>query len=253
MINRSNSKVSIIMPSYNSELYLEDAIDSVLKQSYDDWELIIVDDCSSDKSRVLLADYEARDERIKVIHHKKNSGPSQARATAYKNKTGRYVAFLDSDDVWHKDKLSVSIERLRQSNSELVYTSYKRISLLGDCGKVISVPETISYAQLLSNTVILSSSVVIDDGKVGMIHFFNVYYDDFACWLDILKRGYRAVGINIPLTYYRVVGSGSVSGKKIKSAVKVWSQLREHEGLTFMYSFYKFSGYAVRAFIKHKL
>lgn len=250
----SNARVSIIMPCYNAASYIEQTICSVQEQSYTDWELLIADDCSTDHSRDYIASFTNKDARIKLIKCHKNGGPAKARNAALKAAKGRWIAFLDSDDLWLSDKLDKSIEKARSEDAALVCTAFRRfIELDGGerkTGHLICVPNCLSYRDLLGGNKIATSTVLIDSYKSGPIQMNPIYYDDLDCWLNILKKGSRAVGLNEDLMRYRVL-SGSVSRNKLRSAYHHWDTIYRVQGLSLMSASWYFFKYGVKGIIKY--
>ena len=243
--------VSIIMPTYNAEKYIESSIESVLNQDFADFELVIVDDCSSDNTCSLINKYADLDERIKKNFLRINSGPAVARNVGLANAHGRWIAFLDCDDLWHPEKLSQSLFFLKKKTTPFIYTSYRRFTAdLENIGRIISVPNRITYEELLSNTAIVTSTVVIDRELTGNFQMKHVFYDDFACWLELLKNFGPAYGLNSELTYYRV-SKGSFSHNKFRSATKVFQQYIYVEKLPYHKAFYHFFFYSFRAIFKY--
>lgn len=242
-------KVSIITPVYNSEKFIEESIKSVLSQTYTNWEMILVDDCSKDSSKSIISKYVEIDERIKYVKLDKNSGAAVARNTAIEMATGRFIAFLDSDDLWHKNKLEKQIEFMLENNIGFSFTSYETINELGENnGKVIRVPETpVNYEFLLKNTIIGCLTVIIDRKIIGDIRMPLLRTrQDFATWLSILKKGHKAYGFDEVLATYRIV-SDSISSNKLKVARKNWDLYRNVENLSFFKSLYVFCGYTYNA------
>ncbi|MDD3375243.1 MAG: glycosyltransferase family 2 protein [Candidatus Omnitrophica bacterium] len=243
--------VSIITPTFNSDRFLADAIKSVQKQVFNNWEMIIVDDCSSDKTTEIAESFAKNDKRIRLFKNLHNSGPAGTRNKALLEARHRFVAFLDSDDMWLPAKLDRQVSFMLRKNSAFSFTEYRRISVLGNKqGRIIRIPKLVRYDDLLKNTVIATSSVVIDKTRVGDFFMKETYYDDFVLWLDILKRGFLAHGLKEDLMRYRVVG-GSISRNKVASAKYVWSTYREDEGLSVIYSTWCFINYALNAFLKY--
>ena len=243
--------VSIIMPAYNAEKFICDGIESVLSQTYKDWELLIVNDCSQDNTTRIVNEYSVTDSRIKLFHNEINSGPAITRNNAINRAKGRFLAFLDSDDIWLPEKLNTQIGLMLKKGYSFTYTDYHRISEDGQVeGRRISVPEQLNYFQLLRNTAITTSTVVLDIDAVGRIQMKETYYDDFACWLEVMKRGIVAHRINEDLLKYRVASS-SVSRNKVNSAIQVWNTYRSIEGLGLLTSIWCFTGYALNALQKY--
>ena len=247
-----NDLVSIITPTYKASDYVGETIQSVLDQDYQNWELIIVDDYSSDGTLKVLEGWQERDARIKVIPAAKNGGPAIARNLALKTARGRWVAFLDSDDIWMAGKLSKQLVFHQTKGAIISFTSGRRFQGgVSNYGHLISVPKEIRYAELLGNTVIITSTVIVDRNKTGDFKMKKVYYDDFACWLDLLRSGGLAVGLHDDLLRYRVL-PGSVSRNKLRSAKEVWKTYREIEKLGLLASVKYFFSYAIYGTLKYK-
>ncbi|AKE52344.1 glycosyl transferase [Kangiella geojedonensis] len=245
--------VSIIMPAHFAEKHIWSSVESVMKQSHTNWELFIIDDCSKDNTLSVIRNLASQDERIKVVSLEKNVGPAMARNAGLKKARGRYIAFLDSDDYWLPNKLQRSLEAMKNNSADFIYTSYRRVdSENNKLGRFIHVPKSMTYSKLLGNTAITTSTVVYDSSVIGKVYMQDVYYDDFACWLEILKRGGKAYGLNEDLTRYRLTGIDSVSGNKINSAKKVWWQLRHHEKLGLISAIRAFMSYSIRGYLKHR-
>jgi teichuronic acid biosynthesis glycosyltransferase TuaG len=247
-----NNMVSIIMPAYRAASLIQESINSVLSQTYPNWELLIADDCSPDGTAAVAESASFTDKRIKLIRCKVNGGPAAARNAAIAEAQGRWVAFLDSDDLWLPQKLESTIRHARENQSAITFTSFRRISYdLAHTGRLIKAPKSLSYRELLGNTAIATSTVLIDRSLVGEFHMKKVYYDDYVCWLEILKKGFVAHGLNEDLMRYRVV-SNSVSRNKKRSAQEVWKIYTKVENLGFFKSAFYFSNYALNAFLKYR-
>ena len=237
------------MPAWQAENYIADAIASVLEQSYHKWELIIVDDCSTDATVDIAMDCQRRDNRIHVVKQKKNGGPAQARNAALTHASGRWIAFLDCDDLWHREKLEVQLKIQSEASAVISYSSFIRFKNY-KLGRAIEVPPELDYYKLLGNTAIATSTVIVDRKISGLFFMQETYYDDFVCWLDLLRGGQSAVGVDKPLMKYRVL-PGSISRNKLKSAFEVWKLYRQIERLSLFHSIEHFTSYAVRGFMKY--
>lgn len=250
----SASLVSIVTPAFNAAKFLPLTIESVLAQSYPEWELLVVDDCSSDDTRSVAQDYAARDarQRIRPLALPRNSGPAMARQAGVEAAQGRHVAFLDSDDLWLPQKLERQLAFMQARGAALSFTAFRRISPDGGtAGRLIRVPESLTYDQLLGNTAIATSTVIVDRERTGPFRMVKTYYDDFALWLEITRRGFPAFGLDEDLMRYRVVG-GSVSRNKGRSAMMVWRTYRDVEKLPVLRSAWCFARYAVNAAMKYR-
>lgn len=244
--------VSIITPVYNASRFIEETIKSVQAQTYKEWEMILVDDCSTDNSYEIINRYSKEDDRIKYIRLEKNSGAAVARNTAISNAKGKYIAFLDSDDIWYENKLEKQINFMKDKNIGFSFTSYELMSEDGELlNKTINVPNQIDYNKYLKNTIIGCLSVIIDIEKLGDFRMPNIRSNqDMATWLYIMKdRKCIAYGLNECLAKYRLV-NGSISNNKVKAAKSVWNVYRNIENLSFIKSSYVFVGYAINAVLK---
>lgn len=221
-------------------------------QTYPHWELLIADDVSQDGTCGIVERAARRDGRIRLIRRNVNGGPAKSRNSALKEARGRYVAFLDSDDIWLPEKLEKQVEFLRKGNYAFCYTQYRRINEKGDAvGRLVPVPAQLIYRQLLKNTAIATSTVMLDKERTGTIHMVNTYYDDLVLWLALLKRGLIAKGLREDLMRYRVV-QGSVSRGKLYSAMWVWRTFRHIEGLSIPASAWYFTHYAINGLRKYR-
>ncbi|MCT4593972.1 MAG: glycosyltransferase [Anaeromicrobium sp.] len=250
-MDNSSILISIITPVYNSERFLKKTIQYVQKQTYTNWEMIVVDDCSIDNSERIIRDIMEKDHRIKYIKLEKNSGAAIARNTAIEKAKGRFIAFLDSDDLWEYNKLETQLKFMLENNIAFSFTSYSFIDEDGkELNKVVRVPKKINYEELLKNTIIHCFTVMIDKDKVGDFRMPLVRKgQDFATWLSILKKGFYAYGINIHLGKYRIVNN-SLSSNKLKALKRTWNIYRNVEKLSFIKSTYVFIFYCINAIRK---
>lgn len=197
--------VSIITPCYNSEKYIEETIRSVLGQSFDDWEWWIIDDCSTDNSVQIIKKYTS-DPRIHLIELEKNSGAAEARNKGLEKANGRYITFIDSDDLWLFDFLEKSVAFLKNNNEELVYASYKRVDeelkpLLSD----FIAEDHIDYKRMLYNCPIPMLTAMYDSQRIGKIMIPEVHLrEDYAMWIRVLEKIPMARAIEEPLAIYRI-------------------------------------------------
>ena len=246
--------VSVIMPSYNSSRFIGESIWSVLKQSYVTWELLIVDDCSQDNSVEIINQYIEKDCRIRLIALKYNVGAAAARNIALENARGRFIAFLDSDDVWRENKLEYQVKYMLEHNIPFSFSSYDIMKEDGErLNKIVKVPSKLSYCRYLCNTIIGCLTVVIDRDVVGDFRMPIIRSShDMALWLLIMKRGFKAYGLKECLATYRLVATSNTS-KKWKAAKDVWKVYRNIEPLSVFYSMYCFCGYTFNAICKRVL
>jgi teichuronic acid biosynthesis glycosyltransferase TuaG len=243
-----NELISIIIPVYNAEKFINETINTVLNQSYDNWELLLVNDCSTDNSIEIIK--KCNDKRIKLINNDKNSGAAITRNNGIKNSNGRYICFLDADDLWEKDKLEKQINFMKQNDCAFSFTVYEFANFNGiPNGKKVFVPSKISYRQALKNTTIWTSTVMFDMNKLTKedIYMPNVRRgQDTATWWKVLKKIDYAYGLNEILSYYRRTNE-SLSSNKITSLKRTWNLYRNVEHLNIFYSIYCFMFYCFNA------
>lgn len=244
--------VSIITPVYNAEKYLEETILSVINQNCENWELLLIDDCSTDKSYEIIQKYLKIDERIKYLKNEKNSGPAITRNRGLENSKGKYIAFLDSDDFWKEDKLKNQINFMEENNLSLCHGNYYFCSSNGEILKEIKVSEKINYKTLLKENQFKTMTMVLKKETLGNIRFQNIKHEDFAFFLDILKKvDYSMADKNRTDSFCRI-GKVSVSSNKFKSAVWTWNIYRKYEKLNLFKSIYYFVNYVLRGIKKYK-
>jgi teichuronic acid biosynthesis glycosyltransferase TuaG len=244
--------VSIITPSWNVERFIEETVRSVQDQTFQDWELLIADDCSTDRTPQLIEAIAERDPRVKLIRQPRNGGPALARQAAIDHAQGRFLAFLDSDDLWLPPKLERQIAFAREKRAALSYTAFRRTDEAGlTSGRLIEVPASLTYDQLLKNTSIATLTALVDREIAGQVAMKNEGYDDFCLWLSILKPGHTAYGLNEDLARYRVRGS-SVSSRPARSAKWVWHIYRNVEHLSLIKSAWCFAHWGARAWLKRR-
>lgn len=245
--------VSVITPVYNAERYLEITINSILNQTYKNLEIILIDDFSSDLSRDIIKKYEKIDSRIKSVLLDKNVGVANARNEGIKRAVGRYIAFLDSDDIWLNNKLEEQIKFMKEHDIAFSHTSYQLIDEYGEIiSKPIKVNKYVNYIDLLKQNSIGCLTVVIDIGKIGKFEMQQIKHEDYATWLSILKEGNQAYGINKVLALYRK-SSNSLSSNKIKSAIWTWNIIRKIEKVPFQKAVLYFANYTFRNINKYFL
>jgi teichuronic acid biosynthesis glycosyltransferase TuaG len=252
MQNNPHPKVSIITPCYNSSTFVSNCINSVLSQSFQNWEHIIVDDCSNDESVASIKAYSGVDSRIRLIKHKHNRGAAASRNTAIGKARGRYVAFLDADDMWLPEKLDIQLGLMEKNNWAFCFSDYSIVDADGNIIKDhVGVPYRIDYRGLLKNTVIGCLTVVIDSHKIGDLRMPEELRSgqDYALWYRILRTGMVAYGIDSVMAQYRVV-PGSVSYNKVNAARRMWRLYREYENINVLLSSWYFLNYSINAIRK---
>ena len=232
-----NDLISIVVPVYNAAPYLKETIRAIEEQTYSNWEVIFVDDASTDDSLQILQGYKASVEdkqRIVILSLKKNKGPAVARNAGVKVATGRYLTYQDADDIWDKDKLEKQIKFMKDKQCAFSFTGYEFADETATRnGKVVYVPEEIRYEEALKNTTISTITVMFDRTKIPeeLLEMpEDCQREDTATWWKILKHGYVAYGLNEPLSVYRR-HSGSHSANKWNAVKGTWRMYREQEKL----------------------
>lgn len=241
--------VSIIVPVYNAGAYIEETIAMVRSQTYENWELILVDDCSKDDGRRKIEGLLPEDKRIRLIARPVNEGAARARNAGINAAAGRYIAFLDADDVWLPDKLERELSFMEEKQAAFVFTSYE----FGDenargTGKTVHAPAELVYEKALSRTVIFTSTVLLDTKKTGreIIRMPEIKSEDTATWWKLLRSGFTAYGLDEILVIYRRPAK-SLSSNKLEAIRRIWNLYRKQEGLSFCRSGYYLFFWAVRA------
>jgi glycosyltransferase involved in cell wall biosynthesis len=234
------------MPAYNAEKFLSDSVASVMAQTFKDWELLIVDDMSTDATLSLAQLMERRDARVRLIHLAVNGGVSNARNVGIEAALGQYLAFLDSDDLWLPEKLAIQLQFMKRHNAGFSFTSYRRLAKDGRLGGLVKVPNKVSYRQLLRGNVIGCLTVMIDRQMISPFSMPNVGHEDYATWLQILKMGNTAWGIQEDLARYRVSWT-SVSRDKMHSSLWTWNIYRHEQKLSITKSLWYFIRQSIRA------
>jgi len=244
-----NMTVSIVVPVFNAQKCIADTIMSVLAQTYEEFELLLVDDASTDNSREIIEEYAGRDPRVKLLSNTEKKSAAGARNTGIKAAAGRYIAFIDADDLWLVDKLEKQVRFMKERGVAFSFTGYEFADETGrGLGKIVRVPGKISYKEALCNTTIFTSTVMFDMEKLSTDDILMPYVpsEDTATWWKVLKKTGYAYGLDESLTLYRRMGS-SLSSNKIEAVRRIWNLYRKTEGLGICRSIYCFCGWAVRA------
>jgi glycosyltransferase involved in cell wall biosynthesis len=230
--------ISVITPLYNSKHFISETLESVLSQSYQNCEMIIVDDCSTDNGADIVKEFQKKDHRIELIKLKKNSGAAVARNTAIKNAKGRYIAFLDSDDLWHPEKLEKQIKFMQDNDYAFTYTNYQKMTESGELiDEIVKSPSELDYKKALHTNYIGCLTAMYDTKKIGKIYMPEIRKrQDYGLWLKILKQ-VNGHGLNENLAYYRV-RDNSVSSDKINLLKYNWKLYRDIENLSILRSSY---------------
>lgn len=243
--------VTIITPAYNCSAYIEECIESVLSQTYQNWEMIIINDKSTDQTQSIVERYVEKDNRIKLYHQEKNTGAAIARNKAIELSKGRFIAFLDSDDIWKPNKLENQINFMINNNYGFTFTSYEFMSDSSKQAKIVRVPKKINYYQYLKNTIIGNLTVIMDKEKFKEIRVEIGYLEDVLTWMKYLKQGHIAYGLDENLACYRVA-QNSVSSNKLRNAKRYFWCLREKQKLSLIKCIYFEIGYMFNA-VKKRL
>lgn len=249
--------ISIVVPVYNAEKYIAETIRMVQAQTCGDWELILVDDCSADGSVACIEAYlkqmEDRDrEQIRLIRKERNEGAAAARNQGLSCSQGRFLAFLDADDVWLPDKLEKEMAFMEAKEAAFVFTAYEFGNEKAEgTGKIVTVPERLHYRAALSRTVIFTSTVLFDCDKIDreLLKMPAVESEDTATWWNILRNGYTAWGLNEVTAIYRRPPR-SLSANKLTAVRRIWNLYRRVEKLSFVDSIGHFVFWAVRATLR---
>lgn len=245
-----NDLVSIITPTFNSENYIEKTIESVREQIYQNWEMIIVDDCSDDATCLIVEKASECDKRIHLLRQEENKGAAEARNRALQYSSGRFIAYLDADDIWMKDKLQKQVTFMIESKCGFSCVSYEVINDMGKpLNKKVRMLQKVDYLGFLTNNLLQTVGIMVDteliDKKYLMMPDLR-RRQDAATWLQILKAGYECYGMEEVLAQYRRT-SHSLSSNKLKAVKGIWFLYRKVEKLSFPFSCYCFIRYAVFA------
>lgn len=246
--------ISVITPSYNVEQFLRRTIESVQAQTLDDWEMIIVDDCSTDASYQIAVSAAKQDGRITALRLDKNSGSSVARNTALRKAKGQYITFIDGDDTIMPEKFEKQIAFMKHHDYAITYTNYRRMT---PDEKTIGIlqrnPKTIDYKYLLTHTAMGTLTPVYDRHMVGE-HFFDETLKarmDYTFWLDVLSKGFTAHRLDLDLARYRR-GHHSLSSNVIKGSKIVWRIYHKRQNLGLFRALWCFGNYVAHALFKRR-
>lgn len=244
--------VSIIVPVYNASKYIEETIKSINSQTYQKYEAIFINDCSKDDSLKIIKEHKEKNSRIKIVNCEQHGGPANARNIGIKEAKGRYLCFLDADDIWLENKIEKQINFIKTNNYAFVYCNYRYMTDDGDwLSKEVKTPKKTDYNKALINTRILPITTMIDLKQIPkkLCYMPNVMNEDIATWWKILKSGFVAYGQNEILAYHRRT-KNSRSSKKYATAFYRWKLYRKSENLSFIKTSYCFIGYCINAIIK---
>lgn len=243
--------ISIIVPVYNAEKFIRETMDCVIAQTYPCWELLLVEDGSRDNSVEIIETYirDSGEKRIRLICQPENMGAAKARNRGLQEAKGRYIAYLDADDLWLPEKLEHELAFIREKDAAFVFTGYEFADENGKgTGKIVHVPETLNYRQALSNTTIFTTTVMFDTQKISkeLLEMPVIKSEDTALWWKVLRNGYTAFGLDENLVKYRRPGK-SLSSNKLEAVRRIWNLYRKAEGMGVLDSAWHFCFWAVRA------
>lgn len=243
--------VSIIVPVYNVEKYIVETCESVLNQTYQNWELLLVEDGSRDHSAEIIEKFIAQknENRIRLIRQPANAGAAEARNRGLEEAGGRFITYLDADDIWMPDKLERQLLFAEEKQAAFVFTGYEFADEQGiGTGKIVRVPETLTYKQALGNTTIFTSTVLFDTQRIPkeLLKMPKIKSEDTALWWKILRNGYIAYGLDCNLVKYRRPGK-SLSSNKLEALRRIWNLYRKAEKMNIAQSMWYFCLWAVRA------
>ncbi|MEI7230352.1 glycosyltransferase family A protein [Pectobacterium carotovorum] len=241
--------VSIIMPAYNAERYICDAIDSVMQQSYSNFELIVCDDGSTDNTALLVKSYTEKDSRITLIVNQCGKGAAGSRNSAIKKSSGEFLAFLDSDDMWHKDKLKEHINFMITNDLSISHTNYFMFDSYGK-KKLIKSRNKVGFDEIIQTCDLGCLTVMINKKKISNVFFPLSPKEDYALWLTLMKNGEISYLLDKELSYYRKI-KGSSSYNKIKELKKQYFVLRNFGALSFIQALYQIVKYIFHGVKKH--
>lgn len=243
--------VSVIVPVYNAEKFILETLDSVAAQTYPHWELLLVEDGSSDGTVAAIEEYvrQKKEKRIRLIRQPSNMGAARARNRGLQEAGGRYIAYLDADDLWVPRKLELQLGFMEDQGAAFAFTGYEFADENArGMGKVVRVPQTLSYRQALSNTTIFTTTVMFDTQKIPkeLLEMPVMKSEDTALWWKVLRNGYTAYGLDENLALYRRPGK-TLSSNKLEAIRRIWKLYRDAEGLGIARSAWHFCFWAVRA------
>lgn len=228
---KKNSLVSIVTPVFNSERFLRDTIQSVRRQSYSDWELLLIDDASTDSSVAIIKAAQDEDARIKLLQNERNMGAGYSRNKGIKAAKGKYVAFLDADDLWATDKLKNQVNFAEINSHAFTFTAYEFANAKGEpTGRRVSAPARVTYRSMVTNPIAWTSTIMIDIRQVkkDLLYMPAIKRgQDLVAWLNVLNYTGEGYGLNEVLSYYRR-SSDSLSANKLKAMRRTWHIYR-HE------------------------
>ena len=240
--------VSVIMPAFNAERFIQESIESALAQTLGDIELLVADDASTDRTRAIVAELARRDSRIRLLKVERNTGPAAARNRAIEAACGRYISFLDSDDCWLAHKLERQIDAMRANEWAFSFGGYEIIGSDGAIRSRVGAPEFVTYHRLLRNNVVGCLTAVYDSAILGKVFAPSVGRSDLGLWLRVVRKAGEGRGLNEILAQRRL-HSMSFSTRKRRVARQNW-QIYRQEGFGLLSSLWYFGAYAATGTLK---
>lgn len=252
--HKVNETVSIIVPVYNAEKYIVETMEHVVAQTYEDWELLlVVDGCGDDCARVIREYQKSTGEkRLRLMINEENMGAARSRNRGLLAARGRYIAYVDADDLWRPEKLERQLQYMREKQAAFVFTGYEFANEEGaGTGRVVHVPSRLTYREALKNTTIFTSTVMFDTQRIPreMLEMPEIKSEDTALWWKVLREGHTAWGLDQNLVLYRRPRQ-SLSSNKLEAVRRIWNLYRRAEGLSVPYSLYNFCFWAWRAVMR---
>ena len=241
--------VSIIMPAYNAATYLPSAIQSVFEQSYSNWELLVVDDASTDSTLHVANSFAEKDSRVRVFPQSENGGVTAARNKALQMAGGDYLAFLDADDLWDSEKLLKQVGYMTHNNTLICYCGYRRINEEGRIVGRVSPPLKVTYSDMLKSNFIGNLTGIYNAKVLGKQYLEDFGHEDYIAWLELIKVAGEASSVDEELASYRVY-RGSTSSNKLRTISWQWRIYRESQALGLVKSSWLIACYGIYAILK---
>ena len=243
-------ETSIITPIYNAEDFLEETLNSILGQSYQNWESILINDNSSDTSLEIAESFTKLDSRFKIINKTVSGGAARARNEGIKKAKGRFIAFLDSDDIWNPNKLEKQINFMKEGDITFSFSNYHFITESGEVATEVKVPLSVTYDSLLKGNVVACLTAIYDTKVLGKVLMPDIRKrQDFGLWLAITKKGVTGYSLQESLARYRL-RNGSISHAKLNTMMYTWELYRKIEKLSFIKSLFCITSHLVGASFK---
>ena len=252
MAKQNDPLVTVVMPAYRAEAYVEAAVRSVMAQTMPNWELIVIDDCSGDETPEILRALTREDNRVRLVCNEKNMGVARTRNRGMDMARGQFVALLDSDDVWRPEKLERQLALMEKSGADVCYCSYAIVDARGErCRPDYLVPPETDFRRLLGENVIGCSTVVLSRRVLEEHRFItDFYHEDYVLWVTLLREGFRAAGCVEPLVHWRLI-EDSRSFNKRKAAGNRWRIFRDYLHLPLGQSLRAFAVYGMASIRKY--